>query len=496
MPRQSNFVLTIFLIISFCGSQIQLKATSNSIFKEEIENKVAIIKPNTSEFNQENFEFFKDKYKKELNQKLICQGGRVAVLFTAVMALQYFQTPEDKKFEFFSSAWSSMGGQFLTCALFLEAIKGYGDVISARFPIVSWFSSSKKNHDQYYELQEQYFKIKEFLPVSLIDSFDKYLQNIYDAREGAREEDYKRISKVVETMLKLPLKSKPFSAQNLKNNFISVVSSYPEAISEEIITFVENLVLNSEYPETQGLKRKTSLFLLGPPGVGKTTLVYAMAKAMDHPIFELSLTDVKSEDKLRGEGSWNVPLKIGLFAEALIKTGIKNPFILVDEADKFLNSDEYQAQMLRGTFLTILSDVTSYFYNQTFEANIDISEFIFIFTGNEPLNDIGFPRRLTTLKFESLSHDKKLAFARNTIQKACNLYNLKITQKIKKKTKKIVIYDHNPGVAVLEKVLIDYVQSLARNILFERAEKHYDIESAFKKLGSNEPIINKAEAGA
>lgn len=122
------------------------------------------------------------------------------------------------------------------------------------------------------------------------------------------------------------------------------------------------------------------LLLAGPPGVGKTSIAKAVAKAMNRPFIKIPLAGISDAGPLRGYDSNYQDPKPGLIVEGIIETGSLCPLILLDEIDKMGGSDSHGYP--EHVLLHVLDSDRSEFIDDLIQIPIDLSNIVFLATAN------------------------------------------------------------------------------------------------------------------
>ena len=210
--------------------------------------------------------------------------------------------------------------------------------------------------------------------------------------------------------------------------------------------------------------------LLGPPGVGKTSLGKSIAKALDRKFARISLGGLHDESEIRGHRKTYIGAMPGRIIQNIKKVKSSNPVFILDEIDKVGN--DYRSDPSSALLEVLDPEQNSTFYDNYLELEFDLSKVMFVATANSlaAINP-ALRDRMEIIDISGYLIEEKIEIAkRHLLPKQLKEHGLSKSQlSVNKKIleKLIEYYTRESGVRQLDKELAKVVRKIAKKIAFE-----------------------------
>lgn len=227
---------------------------------------------------------------------------------------------------------------------------------------------------------------------------------------------------------------------------------------------VDLLAVRKLAPEMKG----QIICLVGPPGVGKTSIAKSVAKAIGCKYVRIALGGVRDESDIRGHRRTYIGAMPGRIMAAMKQAGTRNPLILLDEIDK-LGSD-FRGDPTSALLEVLDAEQNNSFHDHYIDLPFDLSEVLFITTANdynaipEPLRD-----RMDVITLSSYTHEEKFYIAKkHLIPKQLKKHGM--TSKMFRITDEalhtiIECYTKEAGVRTLERTIASLMRKAAKTLV-------------------------------
>ena len=348
-----------------------------------------------------------------------------------------------------------------------------------------------QNQKDYY-LREQIRVLRDELGEGDDESeFATYEKNIL--KLNLPEESEQKLLKDVSRLKKQPFGS---SEASVLRNYLDTVLELPWNVrtKERIDIAAARKILEADHFGLEKVKQRILetlavrkmapemppqiICLVGPPGVGKTSIAYSIAHSLNRKMARIALGGVRDEAEIRGHRKTYVGAMPGRILQALIQAGSSNPLLLLDEIDK-MGSDH------RGDPSAALLEVLDAEQNKTYrdhylEIPYDLSDVMFITTANtldtvpRPLLD-----RMEVIELSSYTDEEKLMIAKNHLMpKQMKKHGIKKTQlRVTDDAIREIIscYTRESGVRKLERRFAEICRKAAMTILEQENPKRITV---------------------
>jgi ATP-dependent Lon protease len=320
-----------------------------------------------------------------------------------------------------------------------------------------------------------------------------------DLEEGADNDDLeKRIAearmskeanaKAMAELKKLKMMS-PMSAEaTVVRNFIETIVNLPWRKKTKIskdLTHAE-MILDEDHYGLDKVKERIIeylavqqrvdklkapiLCLVGPPGVGKTSLGQSIAKATNRKFVRMALGGVRDESEIRGHRRTYIGSMPGKILQSMTKVAVRNPLFLLDEVDKM-------GMDFRGDPSSALLEVLDPEQNHTFvdhyvEVEFDLSEVMFVATANSLNIPPALLDRMEVIRLAGYTEDEKINIALNyLLPKQIKTHGLKtdeisVTQSALRDI--VRYYTREAGVRSLEREIAKICRKVVKTLLIEK----------------------------
>ncbi|MFM9912464.1 MAG: endopeptidase La [Methylophilaceae bacterium] len=272
----------------------------------------------------------------------------------------------------------------------------------------------------------------------------------------------------IETLIALPWKKKTKIGKDLlaAEKILDADHFGLEKVKERIIEYLA-------VQQRVGKMKAPILCLVGPPGVGKTSLGQSIARAVNRKFVRMALGGVRDESEIRGHRRTYIGSMPGKVLQSMSKIGVRNPLFLLDEVDKM-------GQDFRGDPSSALLEVLDPEQNHTFadhyiEVEYDLSDVMFVATANTLNIPLPLLDRMEIIRLAGYTEDEKVNIAMNyLLPKQIKTHGLKTTEIAVSDTviRDVVrYYTREAGVRALEREISKICRKVVKEIITSKNKK-------------------------
>lgn len=174
-------------------------------------------------------------------------------------------------------------------------------------------------------------------------------------------------------------------------------------VKEQILIYLNSRIVNPRM-------KKCSLGLIGPPGVGKSFIVYVLAKILNYPVEKIALGGVRTPEFLRGHQYTYIGSEPGEICKCLKRMGVKNGILFFDEYEKVSSNKDVCSTLLHITDSTQNHEFQD---NYLSDIKIDLSYLWFIYSMNDKPKDDALSDRIHYVEIEGYTQEDKYYIVRD-----------------------------------------------------------------------------------
>lgn len=228
----------------------------------------------------------------------------------------------------------------------------------------------------------------------------------------------------IDSLLRIPWEARTKDRTNLKEIENSLNESH-YALKEVKSRIIEYIAVKENYNNS----KSPVICLVGPPGVGKTTFAESIAKALNKKFVKVSLGGINDTSEILGHRRTYIGANPGKIISGMIKCGVKNPLLLLDEIDKL--TKDFRGDPASSLLEILDQNGNNRFVDNYIDEEVDLSEVLFIVTANDVYNiPPALYDRLEIININSYTEYEKFKIANNYLIKKA-LLNNNLTDSIK-----------------------------------------------------------------
>lgn len=325
-------------------------------------------------------------------------------------------------------------------------------LIKEKISELNSYLSTPSTEDSVFFEQLDKLKLEDSTYTKLKGEIIKYNKLIHDSSEASVLYNY------LDTVLNLPWNTKSDEVLDV-STVKMVLDNTHYGLTEVKDRVLEHIEMINFGPNIHN----PLICLVGPPGVGKTSIASSIAKATDRKFVKISVGGLNDSIELIGSRRTYLAAKAGKIISGIKKCGVNNPVILIDEVDKMVKSEKGDPA---STLLEILDESqNNQFTDNYIEEPFDLSNCLFILTANNE-DDINYilKDRIEILNINSYTfYEKEIIAKKYLIPRILNEYNssdYKLNMSLELINYIINNYTYEAGVRELDRVLHKLIRKM------------------------------------
>ena len=329
--------------------------------------------------------------------------------------------------------------------------------------------SSKAKEVEKFKARLKKLKASSKVKAHIKEEIARYNTINYSSPEFSMLRDY------LELMLSLPWDYKTKDVTDIREIEKTLNASH-FGLSKVKTRIIEYIAVKQNSPK----EKSPILCLIGPPGVGKTSLAYSIAKSLNRKLVSVSLGGVNDEAEIVGHRRTYIGAMPGRIIEGIRKCGSSNPVFVIDELDKMTKS--FKGDPASSLLEVLDKEQNNKFLDHYLDEEYDLSSVLFIATANyEEQIPAELKDRLEIIYLDSYTEYEKLEIAKEYLfPKALDEHGLTSLQvQITDQAILDIInyYTKEAGVRNLERLLAQILRKIVKKVLTEQDQMFYLIDS-------------------
>lgn len=254
------------------------------------------------------------------------------------------------------------------------------------------------------------------LPTDLQERLDQMLDRLNRmAKLGHYASEFDTLSRYIDVVTTVPWDTRTEDKLDLEATKKILEKNHygMQDVKDRILEYMSTMILIKQRGE-DAIAKSPVLLLVGLQGIGKTTLAISIAEALERKFMRIAMGAIGSTLELRGRSKVFAEAEPGQIVKALIKTGVRNPVILLDEIEKASGEQGLRSDIM-ATLLEILDpNQNPEFRDHYVDYPVNLSEVLFICSANNTGTiSAALMDRMEVIKMPSYTDQEKLVIARD-----------------------------------------------------------------------------------